>query len=615
MTNELLPQGAELRAGGVRYRVWAPESERVEVEISRNHSLRRTLFLTRNAAGYHEGIDGEGAAGDLYKFRVDGSGPFPDPASRWQPEGVHGPSAVVDPSSFEWRHRGWSRPPFRDLVIYELHIGTFTAEGTFLAAIDRLRYLRELGVNAIEIMPVADFPGARNWGYDGVALYAPSRAYGHPDDLRALVDVAHGQGIAVILDVVYNHFGPDGNYLGAYTKLFFNHHHPTPWGDGFNFDGEHCGPVRSFFLSNALYWMDEFHIDGFRFDATHAIADNSPRHILEEIVGAVHARGGYAIAEDAGNDARLLISPSENGCGFDGVWADDFHHNIRVAGTGERESYLSDFTGTPEELVDTLQHGWHYRGQYSKSKRGKRGSECRHIAPRHFVHCISNHDQTGNRAFGERLNHLVDPELYRAASALLCLTPYTPMLFMGQEWAAGTPFQFFTDHNDELGKLVTEGRRKEFKEFAAFRDPEKRAAIPDPQSAQTFANSKLDWREIKGDAPVLQLYRACLALRRDHPAFRPQSRDTWQIEQLEIGVSALRLKDSASEWLILFDLKGDHNGSLASAWVARTPHGLGWKAILSTEEQRFGGSDARLLDAETSTVSFRAPGLVVLRMN
>jgi maltooligosyltrehalose trehalohydrolase len=614
MRNEPLPQGADWCDTGVRYRVWAPEHERVDALIYRDDLQNpvRVLPLALDASGYHHAIDPAGSVGDLYKFRLDGGESFPDPASRWQPYGVHGPSAVIDATGFDWTDRDWVRPQPRDLSIYELHIGTFTPEGTFLAAIEKLPFLSQLGVTAIEIMPVADFPGDRNWGYDGVALYAPARAYGHPDDLRALVDAAHAAGLAVILDVVYNHCGPDGNYLGAYTKRFFNPVHTTPWGDGFNFDGEHSGPVRAFFLANPLYWMDEFHIDGFRLDATHAIADDSPRHILSEMTSALHERGACVIAEDAANDVRLIAPPQDDGYGFDAVWADDFHHSLRVALLGECESYLADFTGTLDELMDTLAHGWHYRGQYSRARRGNRGTECRHISPRHFLHCISNHDQVGNRAFGERLGHLVDAAAYRAASALLCLTPYTPMLFMGQEWNASSPFLFFTNHHTELGKLVTAGRRREFKEFAAFRDPMKREQIPDPQSIETFQRSKLDWSELDKNSGILELYRTCLALRRSTAVFRPEQRESWQVAATSFGPGAIRLKDQAGDWLILFSLVGKHRGLWQDEWLCRLRAGLHWERVLSTEETRFGGNDSALFDVTSGAVNFAGPALLIM---
>jgi len=615
MKRELLPQGAELASEGVRYRVWAPAARRVEAVVWSGDGAAREVGLALDASRYWRGVDPAGKAGDLFKYRLEGKAEYPDPASRYQPEGVHGRSMVIDPALYRWRDGQWKAPSLRDLVIYELHIGTFTPEGTFRAAIDKLPHVRALGATAIEIMPVGDFAGDRNWGYDGVCIYAPARCYGRPDDLRALVDAAHGEGLAVILDVVYNHLGPDGNYMGVYAPGYIDEKRKTPWGGALRFGDAAHRPLRAFFVANAPYWIEEFHIDGFRLDATHAIVDESPRPIIEEIAAAIHERGGFAIAEDSRNDSRLILPREENGLGFDAVWADDFHHITRVGNTGESEGYLGDYSGSLEELIETLRHGWFYRGQYSKHKRGNRGSESRHIAPRKFVHCISNHDQVGNRAMGERLNHSIGREAYLAASALLCLTPYTPLLFMGQEWAASTPFLFFTDHNADLGRLVSKGRREEFKDFAAFESAEARARIPDPQALKTFTDSKLVWDELGDEkkSQTLELYRRCLELRRSEAAFRPESRETWRAQALEMGAGALRLQGGPSDWLVLFDLVGGHKGSLGDEWICKPRSPEGWTAALSTNDKQFGGTGARAYDAAAHEARFDRPELMVLR--
>ena len=582
-------QGADMVKGGVRYRTWC-EHERVDALIVGNQDqVLRTLPLEPEGDGYFSTLDQSGRAGDLYRYRLGNTGDWPDPASRAQPLGVHGPSMVVDPSSFRWSDNSWKAPAYRDVIIYELHIGTFTEAGTFGEAVEKLNYLAQLGVNAIEIMPVADFPGDRNWGYDGVSLYAPSRAYGTPDEFRALVDAAHAQQLAVILDVVYNHLGPDGNYIGCYHTGYFNPEHKTPWGAGLNY--EHAS-VRDFFSENPPYWMREFHLDGFRLDATHAILDDSEQHILAEIAERVHAAGGFVIAEDERNDPTLLRTPDDGGYGLDGCWSDDFHHTVRVMLTKQREGYYANFEGTPHELADTLLHGWHYRGQPRLTSGKPRGAESIDLAPEQFVYCISNHDQVGNRAFGERLGHVIDAAAYRAASALLCLVPYTPMLFMGQEWCASTPFQFFTDHNPELGRLVTEGRRKEFQNFAAFADPEQRERIPDPQALSTFTNSKLRWEELREErhGQTLLLYQEFLGMRSTHPSMRNRSRDAWLATQLDDGIVAL-LYDRAGEFTlaVLLDLIGGH--AFPNIDDARIAPGGGhdWKPLLSSNEERFGG--------------------------
>jgi maltooligosyltrehalose trehalohydrolase len=595
------PQGAEIVEGGVRYRIWAPEKHRVEVQI---HPLgedsMRTLPLAPEADGYHSIIDPAGIAGDRYQYVVDGEGPFPDPASRAQPDGVHGVSLVVDPQVYAWRDAEWKCPPLRDLVLYEVHIGTFTPEGTFRAAIGKLPHLREMGINALQIMPVADFPGGRNWGYDGVSLFAPARCYGTPDDLRALVDAAHAHDIAVVLDVVYNHLGPDGNYLGVYSRFYFNDDVHTLWGAALNFDGPRHAAVREYFLSNAAFWLDEFHFDGLRLDATHAILDASSRHLIAEIADTAHERGAFVIAEDERNLASVIDA---GGDGADAVYADDFCHTIQVA-LGDL-SYHDDFTGSAEELADELRHGWHYRGQMSRHLGAPRGGECGHLQPEKFLFCISNHDQVGNRAFGERLHQITTPKAYHAASALLLLAPATPMLFMGQEWGASTPFQYFTDHHAELGRLVTEGRRKEFARFLEFRDPKVALSIPDPQSIATFMRSKLDWDEVARPShlELLTLYRECLRLRASDPALRPASRSGWEVPDL--GVAALRYFGAECEWIILVHL--------ASTPLAVTLPDAHWTRILSTNETRFGGSGRSGFDPGAGRVAFTRPELLVLQ--
>ncbi len=565
----------------MRYRTWAPE-KRVKVEIANGSGRKRELSLGVEPGGYHSAIDPEGGAGDRYKYRFDGK-EWPDPASRFNPESVHGPAEVIDPRGYQWRDRNWTPPALSDLVIYELHIGTFTPAGTFRAAIEKLDHVRDLGATAIEIMPVADFPGERNWGYDGVLLYAPARVYGRPDDLRALVDAAHERGLAVILDVVYNHLGPDGNYLGAYSRDYFSRTHKTPWGDGFNFE---LRPVRDFFLENLGYWRREFHIDGFRLDATHAIEDGSEEHVLAEMTRRAHSLGAFVTAEDERNEPHLLKPQAEGGLGFDAIWSDDFHHVIRVMLTGTREGYYSSYEGTVAELAGTLEHGWLLAGKKRQRQERGRPSTADEFDPRHFIVCISNHDQIGNHAFGARLSQLISPPAFRAASALLCLVPYTPLLLMGQEWRASTPFLFFTDHEPELGRKVTEGRREEFRGFAAFRDRAAREKIPDPQAEKTFLRSKLNWKELEEGqhAGCLRLYRELLKLRREAKVLRDRSRGNFQV--LEPAAEIVRLvygNPDTEQWLILANLTG--NGPPPGE-LSRD-----WELVLSTNEARFGGDN------------------------
>lgn len=585
MQNRFPPrtQGADVIDDGVRYRTWAPGKRDVAVVIyDRAEAVVRTVPLHEEPDGYFSGTDERGRDGDLYKYRFEGK-EWPDPASRFNPGGVHGPSQVVDPRGYQWRDDSWRCPPLSELVLYELHIGIFTLDGTFRGALEKFDHLADLGVNAIEIMPVADFPGNRNWGYDGVLPYAPARVYGLPNDLRVLVEAAHERGLAVILDVVYNHLGPDGNYLGAYSRDYFNPTQKTPWGDAFRFE---LKPVRDFFLENPAYWRGEFHIDGFRLDATHAIVDTSEKHFLTEVAERVHSLGGFITVEDERNDPRLLQSTERGGHGLDASWADDFHHVLRVMLTGTRESYYRSYEGTSEELAATLRDGWLLHGQERERRKASSPNECDELLPEQFIFCITNHDQIGNQAFGERLNQSVAPAAFRAASALLCLAPYTPLIFMGQEWATSAPFQFFTDHEPALGQQVTQGRREEFGDFALFRDPTGGETIPDPQSMATFFRSKIRWEETDEEphAGTLRLYQELLRLRNTLPALRDRRRANWQVSQLEDGVVQIVFGTAGcDQCIVLVDLIGGND---------QPSIGDGeWRLLLSTNEERFGSEE------------------------
>ena len=611
MSGRKLPQGAEVTESGVHYRVWAPKAERVLVRITTNDGAARELPLTQEGSGYHSALDGQGIAGDRYLFDLGGDVPFPCPASRHQAAGISGPSEVIDPKAFAWTDAAWTRPAFRDLVIYELHVGTFTPEGTFSAVIDRLPYLRDLGVSAIELMPLADFPGEHNWGYDGVRLYAPARVYGHPDDLRVLVDAAHAQGLAVILDVVYNHFGPDGNFLGQFSPDYFEDRHHTPWGEALNFS--RSVEVRDYYGANLTYWMDEFHFDGFRLDATHTIFDDSKGHILAEMGRIVHERGGYIIAEDERNDAKLISPLGEDGFGLDAVWADDFHHSVEVA-LIDASMYADEFSSELRELVSVLQNGWVHPPHFSAGTT-RRNTACAHLPPERFIFCISNHDQAGNRAFGERLNHFVSPETYRAASALLCLIPYTPLIFMGQEWGASTPFLYFTDHDPELGRLIEEGRRSEIQRFPIFKKALVVRDLPSPQARETFEQSKLRWEESEheGHGACLRLYREALRLRREHDVFRPKDRVHTKVAELSCGVLAIRAQNSEDDLLLLCDLRGGHSGNLRDEPFCALDAARRWHPIFSSNGPEFGGPDSMSFDAASGKLVFQVPEVLVLR--
>jgi maltooligosyltrehalose trehalohydrolase len=511
--------GAQFTPAFTRFRVW---SHTHNIRLLLKGDSPSPLALTLASDGLYEASVENLPPGTLYGYLIEDQGPFPDPASRFQPNGVHAWSEVIDPR-FNWTDQSFVAPKLRDLVLYELHIGCFTPQGTYAAAIEKLPYLERLGVSAIQLMPLASAPGKRNWGYDGVSLYAPNNNYGRPEDLRHFVNECHAHGLAVYLDVVYNHFGPDGAYHRLYHPHFYNPQVQTPWGEGLNFDGADSHYVRSFFIENALHWMEDYHIDGFRLDATHAIADRSPTHFLEEFNAAVKQRAAelgrtcLVIAEDERNLRRLLDAPGNGGYGLDGVWADDFHHQIRRATAGDHHGYYQDFQGSAQDIASTLKQGWFFTGQYSAHRHAARGTSAQGIPPECFIICIQNHDQIGNRARGERLHHQIDPDLYMAAAALLLLAPQTPLLFMGQEWAAGSPFLYFTDHEPHLGKLVTEGRRREFSSFPEFRDESSRLAIPDPQEELTFLRSKLNWDEpaLREHNKIWTWHRIILGLRRE----------------------------------------------------------------------------------------------------
>jgi len=605
---------------GVRFRVWAPVARRVDVIV---HGPRadRVYPLEGEAAGYFAGTVPGIGPGARYRYRLDGGDVYPDPASRAQPEGVHGPSEVIDPGAFRWTDDGWKGRPLEELVIYELHVGTFTPGGTFDSATERLDHVAGLGATAVQVMPIADFAGARNWGYDGVYLFAPALSYGGVDGFKRLVEAAHDRGLAVILDVVYNHLGPEGNYLPAVTGgRFFTDRRQTPWGDAIDYDGPYSGPVRDFVLQNVLYWFHEYHVDGLRLDATHEMVDESPKHLLAEIVeGArtIPGRPRLLIAEDERNDRRLLLPPEERGFGLDAVWADDLHHQIRRNVAGDSEGYYAQYSGTTADIATTLRQGWWRTGSQPPPPGGEdepcEGTSPAGFAPPRFVHCIQNHDQVGNRALGERLNHQVPPGVFRALSTLLLTSPYTPMLWMGQEWAASAPFQYFTDHPEELGRLVTEGRREEFGRFSAFRDPDTRQMIPDPQAPETFRRSTLNWeeREDRLHGGMLTLYRALLDIRATHPALASSRREAFGAEALGEGAIAIRRDGSRSSVLGIVNLRGESLFELSEVEFTR-PRGREWRLLLATEETRFGGEgDWGRLEAD-GVLHLTRPGALVL---
>lgn len=615
--------GAWLEGEGVRFRVWSPAAKSIDVMLETAGGSSHILPLDPLEDGYFSGVSKNVAAGARYRYRIDGDRCLPDPASRYQPEGVHGPSALVDPSRFSWSDQDWQGIDLEKLILYELHVGTFSPEGTFAGVREKLGMLKELGITAIELMPLADFPGNRNWGYDGVDLFAPARCYGTPDDLRELVDAAHALKIAVFLDVVYNHLGPEGAYLGAFSPFYFSSKHKSPWGDAVNLDDQHCEHARNFFIENALHWIHEYHIDGLRLDATHAMMDDSPTHFLRELADRVHAslprdRNVLLIAEDDRNLARLIQPAEEKGYGLDGVWADDFHHQVRVLLAGDSDGYFQDFSGDAKDLAETIRQGWFYTGQRSRLRNEPRGTCADGIPLEKFVHCIQNHDQIGNRALGDRLNFTVAPASFRAASALLMVSPSTPLMFMGQEWGASSPFCYFTDHPEALGKLVTEGRRNEFRHFKAFTHPESRKLIPDPQALSTFEQSRLRWEERSREphAGLLRLYQTLIELRKTESAWQNSESSSLAVESLGDNIVVLkRQAQKADPILAVVCLKGQGRAILGTGSITKPPSGKQWKVFLTTEDASFTSSPLppRVKDKENFAIEFQGPCAVFLR--
>lgn len=510
----VMPFGSAPDAEGVCFRLWAPAATRVELELA-SRGERALTPMEQGVGGCFElRVDGA-RAGARYRYRIDGKIDVPDPASRHQPEDVHGPSEVIDPHAYEWRDAAWRGRPWQEIALYELHVGAFTPQGTFDAAAQRLPYLRDLGVTAVELMPVADFPGARNWGYDGVLPFAPDSRYGRPDDLKRLIDTAHGIGLAVFLDVVYNHFGPDGNYLHVYARdHFFTKRHRTPWGAAINFDGEGSRMVRDFYIHNALYWLEEYHFDGLRLDAVHAIRDDSDPDILTELAETVRRVAGcgrqlHLVLENDDNAARYLARRDERAARwYDAQWNDDAHHAFHVILTGERDGYYADYGDAPERhLARTLAEGFAYQREYSAFRGQPRGEPSRDLHPSAFVVFLQNHDQVGNRAYGERMSMLAEPEALRAAYALMLLAPSVPLLFMGEEFGCTQPFPFFCDFKGELARAVTAGRRREFASFARFREAGIES-IPDPNDPSTFDSAVLDWNALHQPDPAA--WHACI---------------------------------------------------------------------------------------------------------
>jgi maltooligosyltrehalose trehalohydrolase len=582
------PIGAEVVSGDrTHVRVWAPSAARVRVV----HEGGASFELAAERDGYFAGPC-EMGAGARYRFRLnDDPDLYPDPASRFQPEGPNGPSEVVDPAAFTWTDHEWPGARLEGQVIYELHVGTFTPEGTWAAAARELAELARIGITMIEIMPVADFAGSRGWGYDGVNKFAPSRLYGTPDDFRKFVDRAHSSGLAVILDVVYNHFGPVGNYLKRFSPHYVTDRYVNEWGESVNFDGEHAGPVREFFVANAGYWIDEFHLDGLRLDATQSIFDRSGDHVLTAISRRARAAAGgrpiVLVAENEPQDTTLVRTLDAGGYGLDALWNDDLHHSAMVALTGRAEAYYTDTRGEPQEFVSAAKYGYLFQGQHYSWQRNRRGTPAWGLAPASFVAFLENHDQVANTAGGRRAHQLTSPGRWRAMTALLLLGPWTPMLFQGQEFGSSAPFHFFVDFDEKLNEAVFNGRREFLRQFPSQAD----GGGLRPDSADAFAHSKLDLSEREAHGEIYALHADLLALRRTEVAFRLQASGGVDGSVIAPQAFALRFFSPGHEddRVLIVNLGPDLRRSSYADPLLAPPAQTSWALQWSSEATRYGG--------------------------
>jgi maltooligosyltrehalose trehalohydrolase len=577
----------------------------------------RSLQLEPEQDCYFSGHVPDAAAGTLYHYRLDSAADlYPDPASRFQPQGPHGPSQVIDPVRFRWTDDHWRGTSLQGQVLYEMHIGTFTREGTWEAASRELAELAAIGVTVIEVMPVAEFPGRFGWGYDGVDLFAPTRLYGEPDDFRRFVDRAHAAGLGVILDVVYNHIGPDGNYLKQFAEDYFTDRYQNEWSEAINFDGPNSEPVREFFLANAAYWVEEFHVDGLRLDATQQIFDNSPKHILAAVTRrvreAARGRATLIVAENEAQETKLVRALNQGGYGIDGVWNDDFHHSAMVALTGRNEAYYADFLGSPQEFISAVKWGYLFQGQRYSWQKQRRGTPALDQPPARFITFIQNHDQVANSGRGLRCHQLTSPGRYKAMTALFLLAPGTPMLLQGQEFAASSPFLFFADHNPDLAKLVHRGRAKFLSQFRSLALPEMQACLPDPADPGTFECCKLDFSERQSHAEIYALHRDLLRLRREDPVFcaqRPRG-----VDGAVLGAETFVLRyftEDGNDRLVIVNFGRDLHFDPAPEPLLAPPKGKIWDILWSSEDVRYGGYGTAPLDMEEN---WRIPGAATVAL-
>lgn len=619
------PIGAEIQSDGrTHVRVWAPRCQRVELLWKAASSATspatadvQSCELVAGDDGYFAGFAAAGA-GALYGYRLDGSERvYYDPASRFQPEGPEGWSQVVDPATFCWTDHDWRGLTPAGQVLYEMHLGTFTREGTWQAAAEQLDELARIGITAVQIMPVAEFPGEFGWGYDGVHWFAPCHHYGTPDDFRRFVDRAHALGVGVILDVVYNHFGSVSNYLNQFSDHYKSRRYANEWGEALNFDGEHAGPVREFVLANVRYWIEEFHLDGFRLDATQAIKDASPTHLLDDLERvarqAAAPRGVLIVAENEPQNTRLLHSKVSDGFGLDACLNDDFHHAARVRLTGHNEAYYSDFLGTPTELLAALKYGYLYQGQFSPWQRQPRGTPTGNLPAVAFVNFLQNHDQVANSGRGERIHQLTSPGRHRAMTALWLLAPQTPMIFQGQEFSSSKPFLYFADFTGDQARAVAQGRADFLAQFPSLNTPEARAALARPEDRQTFLRSKLDFSERESNAAAYALHIDLLRLRREDVVFRAQRAD--RLDGVPLSNDALVVRyfgEDGNDRLLLVNFGRELRLSPLPCPLFAPPAETEWQTLWSSEALEYGGSGTPNLERYDD---WRLPGeaAIVLR--
>jgi maltooligosyltrehalose trehalohydrolase len=593
------PIGAELIGeNDTHFRIWAPKAKQVDLVLEENSSknAQRSFHpLAREEGGYFSGSAGAGA-GALYRFRVNHNEHFhPDPASRFQPDGPHGSSCVVDPTQFQWTDQAWRGRSLKGQVTYEMHIGTFTPQGTWQAAAGQLAELARIGITVVEMMPIADFPGKFGWGYDGVDFFAPMHLYGGPDDLRNLIDVAHSVGLSVILDVVYNHFGPDGNYIRIFSEDYFTARHENDWGESINFDGPNSGPVREFFITNGRYWIEEFHFDGFRFDATQDVHDESDEYIIGAIGRAARAAAGerslILVAENEPQETKLIRPRRQGGDDLDGLWNDDFHHAAIVALTGRKEAYCTDYSGTPQEFISAAKYGYLYQGQPYTWQEAPRGTPTFGAPPEAFVCFIENHDQVANTATGDRLRFQTSPGRYRAMSALLLLGPWTPLLFQGQEFGASTPFIFFTDVGDaNMREGIRKGRFEFLAQFPSLASEETQKNLPSPSDPAVFARCKLNFAERETNREFYDLHIDLIKLRREDSRFREQIPGA--VDGAVLGPASFVLRYFAGnndDRLLVVNFGNLHKLEVIPEPLVAPPLGFEWETLWTTESPRYGG--------------------------